>query len=100
MLVEVDHIAKWEEVLEHVEKDYIPIDCVKKIIVKLNAGRQKTINLESLRRHGLDIDEIEVVVSRTFIELGRQIASTEFIIDVKAVAKRIQPMTDQLLGVL
>lgn len=98
MLVEVDHIAKWEEVLEHVEKDYIPIECVKKIVIKQKTGRQKTINLESLRRHGLDLDEIETVVSRTFIELGRLIVSTEFIIDVNAVSQLVQPVTDKLLG--
>ena len=100
MYVEVDHIAKWEEVLEQVEKDYIPIHCVKKIILKLKAGRQKTINLESLRRHGLDLDEIETVVSRTCIEMGRLITSTEFIIDVNAVSQIVQPYTDKLLGEL
>lgn len=97
MLLEVDHIAKWEEVLEPIEKDYIPIDCVKKIVLKLKAGRQKTINLESLKRNGLDLEEIETVVGRTLIEFNRSINNAEFIIDVKEVAKIVQPYTDKLL---
>lgn len=97
MLLDVDHIAKWEEVLEPIEKDYIPIDCVKKIVLKLKAGRQKTINLENLKRNGLDLEEIETVVGRTLIELNRSINNAEFIIDVRAVANIVQPYTDKLL---
>lgn len=100
MQLKVDDIAKWEEVLSSVEKDHIPIDCVKKITIKLKGNRQKTINLETLRRNGLDIEEIESVVSRTMAELGRQIDNVDFVIDVKSVANHVQPMTDKILSKL
>lgn len=100
MRLKVDEIEKWEEVVSSVEKDHIPIDCVKKIILKLRGNRQKTINLETLRRNGLDIEEIECVVSRTMAELGRQIDDVNFVIDIKSVARHVQPMTDKILSKL
>lgn len=100
MQVTVDLIEKWEDVISTVDKEHIPIDCVKKVTLKLHSGRNKTINLESLRKNGLDINEIEGVVSRTLIELGREIDKVDFVIDVKSVAKHVQPVTDELLNQL
>lgn len=100
MRLRVDEVEKWEEVVSSVDKDHIPIDCVKKVTLKLRGNRQKTINLETLRRNGLDIEEIESVVSRTMSELGKNILNVDFVIDVKTVAEHVQPMTDKFLSKL
>lgn len=100
MRLRVDEVEKWEEVVSSVDKDHIPIDCVKKVTLKLRGNRQKTINLETLRRNGLDIEEIESVVSRTMAELGKNILNVDFVIDVKTVAEHVQPMTDKFLSKL
>ena len=97
MQLKVDTVDKWEDVLAGVDKDRIPIDCVKKILFKLKGGKRKTINLSTLRKQGLELEEIEVVVSRSMIELNKQIVNMDFVIDVNSVAKYIQPLTDQLL---
>ena len=98
MRLKVDELEKWEEVVASVDKEHIPIDCVKKVTFKLQNNRQKTINLETLRRNGLDIEEIESVISRTMVELNRQIVNVNFVVDVRAVARHVQPFTDRLLG--
>ncbi len=100
MRLKVDEIEKWEEVISTVEKDHIPVDCVKKVMLKLRGSRQKTINLEILRRNGLDIEEIESVVARTMSELGREIVNVDFVIDVRNVARLVQPVTDKFLSKL
>ncbi len=100
MRLKVDEIEKWEEVVSSVDKDHIPIDCVKKVTLKLRGNRQKTINLEILRRNGLDIEEIEAVMARTMNELGNAVVNIDFIIDVTTVARHIQPVTDRILGKL
>lgn len=100
MRLRLDEIEKWEDVISSVDKEHIPIDCVKKVTLKLKGNRQKTINLESLRRNGLDIEEIEGVLSRTMTDLGVQIVNVDFVIDVKIVAAHIQPVTDKFLSKL
>lgn len=100
MRLRVDEVEKWEEVISSVDKDHIPIDCVKKVTIKLKGNRQKTVNLEILRRNGLDIEEIEAVMARTMNDLGKQIVNIDFVIDVNTVARHVQPITDKILGKL
>ena len=66
-------------------------------MVKLHGKRQRTINLDLLRRQGLDIEEIETVMSRTLADLGEQVRDVDFILDVGAIATIVQPETDKLL---
>ena len=41
-----EFIEKWEHILEDVEKNKIPVEFIKKLIVKLNGKKQHTINIE------------------------------------------------------
>lgn len=100
MQLRVDEIEKWEDVVSSVDKEHIPIDCVKKVVFKLRGNRQKTINLETLRRHGLDVEEIEAVVSRAMLEMTKSIVNIDFVIDVKTVAEHVQPVTDRFFSKL
>ena len=97
MQLEIDRANQWEELLQTVDKDQIPIDCVKKILFKLKGNRQKTINLTNLRKQGLELDEIETVVTRTMIDMRDDIVNMDFIIDVDSVRDYVQPITNKLL---
>ena len=97
MQLKVDTIEQWEDLISTIVKDQIPIGCVKKVLFKLKNGKRKTINLSTLRKQGLELEEIEVVVTRSMVELNKQIINMDFVIDVNSVADYIQPLTDQLL---
>lgn len=97
MLLKQDFLEKWEKIVDDVDKDLCPIQCVKKIIFRTKDKTQKTINLKQMRRQGFDDDTIENMVS-DYISLNQpMIKSMEFILDVEAVADLIQPQTDNLL---
>ena len=93
-----DVLNKWENLINEVNKTEVPLECIKKVIVKLSGKRQRTINLQTLRRQGLDMEEIEVVLTRTLAELGDDIRDLDFVVDIVAVAEIVQPETDKLLG--
>ncbi len=95
-----EFIAKWEHILEDVEKQKIPVQFIKKIIVKLNTKRQQTINIEKFLNQGLDPEQIEEAVGRKLHELDSEIASVEFVLNVQNIADTVQPETDKLLGKL
>lgn len=97
MLLTDDFLKSWEDIVEQVEKAHVPIDCVKKVVFRDTSRRQKTINLTRLRSQGLDEDNIESVVNRYIRENEDNIASMEFVLDIKAVAQILQPETDKLL---
>ena len=95
-----EFIQKWEHILEDVEKQKIPVQFLKKLIIKLNGKRQQTINIEKFLSQGLDPDQIEEAISRKLNELDPEIISVEFILNVKSIADTVQPETDRLLGKL
>lgn len=95
-----EFIQKWERLLEDVEKQKIPVEFIKKIILKLTGKRQQTINIEKLLKQGLDPDQIEEVVSRKLYELDDEVVSIEFTLNVQSIAETVQPETDRLLNKL
>jgi hypothetical protein len=95
-----EFLAKWEHILEDVEKNKIPVQFIKKLVVKLQGKKQHTINIEKLLDQGLDPEQIEDVVSRKLNELDEQVVSIEFILNVQSIAETVQPETDKLLNKL
>jgi hypothetical protein len=66
----------------------------------MTGGKQKTINIHSLRKQGLSVEDVESVLTRTFNELDAVIRDVDFVVDISAVANMVQPETDKLLGKL
>lgn len=95
-----EFIKKWEHILEDVEKQKIPVQFIRKIIVKLEGKRQQTINIERFLNQGLDPEQVEEAVGRKLNELDDMITSVEFVLNVKNIAETVQPETDRLLGKL
>jgi len=95
-----EFLNKWEHIISEVHKTEVPLECIKKVIVKLPGKKQKTINLSTLRKQGLDMEELEIVLTRTLTELGDEVRDINFVIDIGAVAQIVQPETDKLLNKL
>jgi hypothetical protein len=93
-----EFFQKWDHIISEVDKTEIPLECIKKVIVRLHNGRQKTINLARYKKDGLDLGEIELLLSRNLNELGDSVRDLDFVVDVNAVANLIQPETDKLLS--
>jgi citrate lyase beta subunit len=93
-----EYLRKWEHILEDVEKSRVPVQFIKKIVVKMTGKKQHTINIQTLLKQGLDPEEIEEVVSRKLNELDPLITSFEFVLNVESIAETVQPETDRLLG--
>jgi hypothetical protein len=95
-----DFIDKWEHILEDVEKNKIPVEFIKKLIIKLTGKKQQPINIQKLLQQGLDPDQVEDAVSRKLNELEDLIVSVEFVLNVQSIADTVQPETDRLLNKL
>ena len=93
-----EFIEKWEHILEDVEKNKIPVEFIKKLVIKLEGKKQHTINIEKFLTQGLDPEQIEDIVSRKLQELDDMVVGVEFILNLQSIADTIQPETDKLLG--
>lgn len=92
-----EFLSKWEHIIRGVDITDVPLECIKKVTIKLRGNRQRTVNIELLKRQGLDLEEIEALMNRTLMTLGSQVRDLDWSIDVKAVADLVQPETDRLL---
>lgn len=89
--------AKWEHILSDVDKQKIPIQFIKKIVIKLQGKKQQTLNIEKFLNQGLEPDQIEEVINRKLHDLDDQVVGVEFILNVQSIADVVQPSTDELL---
>jgi hypothetical protein len=95
-----DFLDQWEHIIATVTKTDVPLECIKKVVIKLKAGKQKTINLHTLQKQGLTLEEAESMLTRYFQEHDHEIHDVDFVVDISAVAELVQPVTDELLGKL
>ena len=93
-----DFLQQWEHMIDEANKTDVPVECIKKVVIKLPNKRQKTINLATLRKQGLDSDEIEYIVTRQLNDFGDEVRDVEFVVDIAAVIDIVQPETDKLLN--
>ena len=95
-----DFLTQWEHIIAGVNKTDVPLECIKKVVIKLVEGRQKTLNVHSMLKQGLDLEAVEGILTRYFQENDHLIRDVDFVVDVNSVAKIVQPETDKLLGKL
>ena len=95
-----EFLDKWEHILEDVEKNKIPIQFIKKLVIKLQGKKQQTINIAKFLEQGLDPDQIEEAVNRKLDELDSLLVGIEFVLNVQSIADAVQPETDKLLNKL
>lgn len=88
---------KWEHIVDGVEKTKIPVEFIKKLVIKLTGRRQRTINIKSLFNQGLECDEIEMVIMRKLEEYDDDMIGIEFVLDIEGIAEIVQPEIDDLL---
>jgi hypothetical protein len=92
-----EFISKWEHIIKDVDITDLPLECIKKVVIKLAGRKQHTINIQMLKKQGLTIDQIEEVMSRTLTDYNEAVLDLDFTVDVGAVAQMIQPQTDKIL---
>ena len=93
-----EFLQQWEHIIDEIQKTNVPLECIKKVVIRLEGKRQKTVNLKALKNQGLSMEEIDIVLTRTLNEYGDSVKNLEFIIDISAVAELVQPETDKLLN--
>ena len=92
-----DFLKKWEHIIEDVDKQKIPVEFIKKLVIKLQGKRQQTINIKKFLDQGLSPEQIEEAVSRKLFEHDEEIVSVEFVLNIESIAETVQPETDRLL---
>lgn len=95
-----EFLAKWEDLVDGVEKTDVPVECIKRLVIKLKDGKRRYLNISTLRKKGYDPIELEEVLNDKLAEYDGMIENIDFFVDVEAVAEHVQRETDSILGKL
>jgi len=87
----------WEEIVESVDKTDVPVQCLKRLTIKLENGKRKQISIIKLRKQGMPEEQIQVIINHALEMMGAEIKSIDFIVDVESVAKMVKPYSKELL---
>jgi hypothetical protein len=90
-----DVLDQWELIISEVDKENVPLECIKKMVLKLRGGKQRTINIHSLSKQGLGFEEISHIVTKSMSEL--EPVDIDFVVDIRSVVALVQPETDKIL---
>lgn len=95
-----EFLKKWEHIIEDVDKQKIPVEFIKKLVIKMKGKRQQTVNIKRFLDQGLDPEQIEAAISKKLHDMDDDINSVEFVLNVESIAETVQPETDRLLNSL
>lgn len=87
----------WEEIVEAVDKTDVPVQCLKRLTIKLNNGRRKQISITKLRKQGMPEEKIQEILNQALEMMAEEIKSIDFIVDVESVAQMVKPYSKELL---
>lgn len=91
-----EFIDKWEQVLQGIPRNKVPMYLIKKIKLRLPGKKQKTINIDKLIRQGISPETIEEIVNNQLREYPDvETADIEFNLEV--IAAEVEPTTELLL---
>jgi len=90
-------LLHWAKVVDGIDTSHVPIQYIKKLVVKKVDGGQKTINVERLLNRGLDADELQEVIADLIVSLG-ELKSIQPHFNLEYIASVAGPATDKLLG--
>jgi len=93
-----DFLKKWEDLVDNVEKTDVPVECIKRLVIKLTDGKRRYLNIATLRKKGYYPEELEQVLNDKLSEYDGMIENIDFFVDVEAVAEQVQKETDSILG--
>jgi len=99
--ISTENVDKWKQIINDVDKTNVPSNFIEKVIIHIfsadNDENKQVINAKKLKDEGYNEEEIEEVINETLYELNDWIESVDFILDIEAVIKKVQPETDKLL---
>lgn len=88
---------KWNQILEDISKDEIPVTVLQTVVVNLKDGTEVEIDVKELIEEGMEPEEIEYQLNSRLKKLDDIIEDVDFYINVDSVMNAVQPMTDKIL---
>lgn len=88
---------QWKQILKSVSKNEIPIALLESVVVNLLDGTRVNVDIQELIREGHDPNDVQDMLNARLDRMDAYIKDVDFMISIDAVAKTIQPVTNEIL---
>lgn len=88
---------KWQELVNSVEPESIPLDMLKSVTVTLTEGEKLSFPIKQWTTEGISIETIEVYMNTWMDENEYQIESTNFILDLEELKEVVTKESNKAL---
>lgn len=93
-----DDLSRWENILADADIKTIPVNFLSEIKIKMLDGTEEVFDIAKLKKKGLKLKEIELLLSEFVDHYDDDIDSMDFVLNIKAVSKVVSRKTKRLLG--
>ena len=88
---------QWKQILKSVSKNEVPVTMLQSVTVNLIDGTQVDVDIQSLLAEGHDPDDVRDMLNGRLERMDALIKDVDFMISIDAVARTVQPMTNEIL---
>ncbi len=88
---------QWKQILKSVNKNEVPVNLLQSVTVNLIDGTSVEVDIQSLLKEGHDPDDVRDMLNSRLDRMDALIKDIDFLISIDAVAKTVQPLTNELL---
>jgi len=95
--VDLDFISKWEQLIQEVDMEDVPLELIERITVDLVTGKTLEFNIQELFAQGLSTSEIQLYVQEEIRDTHVSVASVIYHVHIRNVASKTEKLTQDLL---
>lgn len=88
---------RWKQLLNSIQKEDVPVTLLESVSVNLIDGTIVNVDIRELLLDGHDPDDIREMLNSRLDSMDALIRDVDFMISIEAVAKTVQPVTDDIL---
>jgi hypothetical protein len=88
---------QWKQILKSVTKNEVPVNMLQSVTVNLIDGTSVDVDIQELLAEGHDPDDVRDMLNSRLDRMDALIKDVDFMISIDAVAKTVQPVTNEIL---
>jgi hypothetical protein len=88
---------QWKQILKSVNKNEVPVNLLQSVTVNLIDGTSVEVDIQALLKEGHEPDDVRDMLNGRLDRMDALIRDIDFLISIDAVAKTVQPFTNELL---
>ena len=95
--LEESETQKWEDLLQSVEATDVPLEMLKYQRVHKNSGEKTVFPIVTWTKEGVSIDDIKSLVTSWYDENSKDIAGSDFVVNLDKLKETVKTQTDKTL---